>query len=180
MVSSYIEPCVYLRVGASGSGHSRFIHDLAHGCDSNLVNHNGSAKKWFANGYCRKRYSFQPKKRMIAFDGIAQKEMCTASNVVYLAQDEVKKRIDTYIFSLNMSVLGDFDADDVLKYAFGASGHRNHSDMLYERITEIHHMLPDGTVRILASEGAKLVDPIILTRVECLQRQIIRVAGGSQ
>ena len=171
---------MYLRVGASGSGHSRFIHDLADGCDLTRLDNGGSAKKWFANGYGRKRCSFESRKRMVAFDGIAQKEMCTASNLVYLAQDSTKKKVDTYIFSMDMRVLGDFDADDVLKYAFGARGHRKHSDVLYERITEIHHMLPDGTVRILASEGAKLVDPIILTRVECLQRQIIREAGGSQ
>jgi len=182
MVSSYTEPCVYLRVGASGSGHSRFIHDLTDACDLHLLMRlNGTAKRWFANGSCPKRSSFYPTGRIVAFDGISPKQMCTASNVVYIAQDSKKKKINTYVFSLDdrrMKPSCEIDADDVLKYAFGGDGHRNHYDMLYRRITEIHHMLPNGTVRILASEGEKLVHPIVLTRSECLNRQILRLARG--
>jgi hypothetical protein len=176
MTGSYESPYVYLRVGASGSGHTRFIHELANECDLYLYQrHNGHAKNWFTGGSRPKWYSFHPTGRMVAFDGMSPKQMCRASDIVYITQDSSKKKFSTYVFSLDdkyMTTSCEIDADDVLKYAFGSDGYHNHHNMLYKRITEIHHMLPDGTVRILASNGEKLTDPIVLTRIECIQRQV--------
>jgi hypothetical protein len=179
MVVSYDEPHVYLRVGASGSGHTRFIHELAAACDLNLFQrHNGHAKNWFGRGRTIRWTKFHTPETIIAFDDMRPKQMCRASDIVYITQDSKRNKISTYVFSLDdryMTTSGDIDADDALKYAFGNDGYNRHHNMLYKRITEIHHMLPNGTVRILASDGVKLADPIVLTQLECLKRQVSRV-----
>ena len=171
---------MYLRVGASGSGHTRFIQDLSKTCDLKLfTKHTVTANKWF-RGPCQKFSTMVRRckeKKMVAFDNMQQKDMCRASPIVYLNGDD---KIDTYVFSVNdrgMKSCGAVDADDVLRHAFGEGGFDGHSHMLYRKISEIHHMLPDGTVRILACGGAKLADPIVLTRLECMEREVARVCG---
>jgi hypothetical protein len=39
-------------------------------------------------------------------------------------------------------------------------------------ITEIHHILPDGTVRILACNGQKLEEAIVLTADAFMEREM--------
>jgi hypothetical protein len=106
--------------------------------------------------------------------------MCSPSPIVYgFRSCDLPKNMDTIVFSVNdkgLKSTGEVDADDVITHAFGEdNGHHRH--MLYRMITEIHHMLPDGTVRILACGGKKLQDAIVLTPDECMAREIARVGG---
>ena len=167
---------MYLRVGAVGSGHSRFIYDVAK--TRNLTVFSKSSAKTFSGlsqkesemvlGRKRRDSTACARKAMVAFDGIKQKNMCRAGFILFLQADA---EIDTYVFSVYDQGMkkGEVDADDVLRQAFGKVDFE-----LYRKITEIHHMLSDGTIRILACGGAKLADPIVLTYDECLAREVAR------
>ncbi|KAJ1465365.1 hypothetical protein T484DRAFT_1757473 [Baffinella frigidus] len=118
---------------------------------------------------------------MVAFDNIQLKDMCKPSPIVYLFHPSSHFRnIDTWVFSVNdkgMKSCGEVDADDVMRHVFPGGAFEAHSLMLYRNITEIHHMLPDGTVRILACGGKKLDSAIVLTPHACMERETARVRG---
>ena len=115
---------------------------------------------------------------MVAFDNFPAKQMCSPSPIVYGFKNwsNLPKNMDTVVFSMNdkgMKSCGEVDADDVIAHAFGVDN--GHWHMLYRMITEIHHMLPDGTVRILACGGKKLEEAIVLTSDACMARETTRV-----
>jgi hypothetical protein len=169
-----MKPRVYLRVGPSGSGHTRFIKELAETCKLKLFMKHRITPKKFCYGpgstqFCDKVDSCK-QSNMIAFDGFHAKHMCRPSPIVYA---QWPKKTDTIVFSMNdkgMKSCGEIDADDVIAHAFGVDN--GHWHMLYRMITEIHHMLPDGTVRILACGGKQLEEAIVLTPKECMAREI--------
>ena len=168
-----VTPPVYLRVGPGGSGHSRFIHDVCDACDQDLLWHNMTPKK-FINGMPRRtRYRRSKKRTMVAFDDIRPKDMCKASRIVYLFHPSSPcKTVDTWVFSFSdvgMNSCGEVDADDVMRHVFPGEQFEAHRDMLYRNITEVHHMLADGTVRVLAC-GGKLEDAVVLSYRECIKR----------
>jgi hypothetical protein len=129
----------------------------------------------FCNMVCRYRGQ-----KMVAFDNIQPKDMCKPSPIVYWfkpASDLGK--VNTWVFSVNdkgMKAGGEVTADDILKHVFPDGSFEAHSWMLYRNIKEIHHMLPDGTVCILACDGKKLENAIVLTYDECIER--IRGVGS--
>jgi len=47
-------------------------------------------------------------------------------------------------------------------------------------VTEMHHMLPDGTVHMLACDGKKVEEAIVLTPHACMEREIARVLAMGQ
>ena len=71
-----------------------------------------------------------------------------------------------------MKSCGEVSAQDILDHAFGKD--TGHVPRLYHWISEIHHMLPDGTVRILACGGKGLEDPIVLSENQCREREAVR------
>jgi len=167
-----VSPPVYLRVGPSGSGHTRFIHDMCNECNQDLLSRHNMTPKKFINGMPRCRGS--KKRTMVAFDDIRPKDMCKASRVVYLFHPSSPcKTVDTWVFSVRedgMNSCGEVDADDVMRYVFPGGDFEAHRDMLYRNITEVHHMLADGTVRVLACGGKKLEDAVVLSYHECIER----------
>jgi hypothetical protein len=181
-----VGPRVYLRVGGNGSGHTSFIKHVSKTCDLQLFTKptmtafkifHGRSSQFLAQIH---RYK---EKKMLAFDNIRPTQMCQASCMLRLrgSHDDHMKNIDTYVFSINdtgMKSCGEVTADDVLTHAFGTDGLKAHRHVLYNVMTEIHHMLPDGTVRVLACAGEKLVDPLVLTQDECNARVTKRGEGG--
>ena len=67
---------------------------------------------------------------------------------------------------------GELDAEDILVHVFGKEGLEGRLTIMYNKITEIHHMLPDGNVRMLACGGKKLEDTIVLSYAECIERVV--------
>jgi hypothetical protein len=172
----FIPPKIYLRVGPGGSGHTNFIEDLAKACDLELFTHRGMTPRKFCYGPGSARFNTKlqrcKKKKMLAFDNCRSKDMCSEVPIVLSFHwDGMSHILDTIVLSVNdkgMKSSGEVDADEVLRHAF-PYGDVEHC-RLYPKITEIHHMLPDGTVRILASAGKKLQDPIVLSALECIER----------
>jgi hypothetical protein len=180
-------PRVYLRVGPDGSGHTRFITHLSETFNLQLFTKHSITPTKFCKGpgstqFCAKvNRCNQPK--MVAFDNFQAKHMCSPSPIVYGFKNwsNLPKNMDMVVFSMNdkgMKSCGEVDADDVITHAFGKDN--GHWHMLYRMITEIHHMLPDGTVRILACGGKKLEEAIVLTSDACMARETTRVDGLGQ
>jgi hypothetical protein len=113
-------------------------------------------------------------KTMVAFDGIQPQDMCKAFPIVYLFNPSSNcGTIGTWVFSVRdngMHPRRGVDADDVMSYVFPGGAFEAHSDMLYRNITEVHHMLADGTVRVLACGGGKLEDAVVLSYDESIER----------
>ena len=121
---------------------------------------------------------------MVAFDNFTPAHMCSPSPIVYSFHwDNIRaENLRAVVFSLNdkgMKSCGKIDSDDVLRYAFPKGAVQAHIWMLYRQIAEIHHMLSDGTVRVLATNKRKLENPIILTQSECIERETTRVRIGN-
>jgi hypothetical protein len=177
-------PRVYLRVGPDGSGHTRFIKHLSETYDLQLFMKHTITPKKFCYGpgnqqfYEKVKRCEQPK--MVAFDNFRVKDMCKPSPIVYgfKKYNSLPKHMDMVVFSMNdkgMNSCGEVDADDVLRHVFPKGAFEAHSWMLYRMIAEIHHMLPDGTVRILAVGGKKLDEAIVLTPDACMARETVRM-----
>jgi hypothetical protein len=127
-------------------------------------------------------------KKMVAFDntpvkkmGYANttvKNMCFIKNLKSLDHEpkcDRRTRVDTWVFSVNdegMKLSGNDDAEDILVHLFGKDDLEFRRGTLYNLVTEIHRMLPDGTVRILACGGKKLQDTIVLSYDECIERAV--------
>ena len=122
---------------------------------------------------------------MVAFDNFTPAHMCAPSPIVYSFHnwnDIRAENLRAVVFSLNdkgVKSCGEIDSDDVLRYAFPNGAAHYHNDMLYHQIAEIHQMLSDGTVRVLATNGKKLENPIVLTQSECIERETTRVRIGN-
>ncbi|KAJ1463625.1 hypothetical protein T484DRAFT_1758689 [Baffinella frigidus] len=122
------------------------------------------------------RYNGQ---KMVAFDNIQPKDMCKTSPFVKWFPYPCIGTVNTWVFSVNdkgMKSCGEVTADNILRHVFSDGAFETHSGMLYRNIKEIHHMLPDGTVRVLACDGKKLEDAIVLTYDECIKR--VRYGGS--
>jgi hypothetical protein len=176
-------PHVYLRVGPSGSGHTRFIQELSNTRNLQLFMKHTVTPTKFRSGVGSTRFCEMVDRckepNMIAFDDFKASGMCRPHPIVYARWPT---RTDTIVFSMNdkgMKSCGEVDADDVLRHAFPKGAFEAHSWMLYRMITEIHHMQADGKVRILACGGKKLEDAIVLTPEECIAREIKRVKDRS-
>ena len=117
--------------------------------------------------------------KMLAFDNCHAKEMCSAAPIEYnFHWNGLVNEFHTVVFSINdsgMKPCAEIDADDLLRHAFPKQFDEK-KIMLYSKILEIHHMLSDGTVRILAYGGKKLEDPIVVTETECLERILVGAA----
>jgi hypothetical protein len=115
-------------------------------------------------------------KKMVAFDNIQAKQMCTSwyfKRLDGFLEGNSLKGVDTWVFSVNdkeMKSCGEVDAEEILIHAFGSEDVKYRRFMLYKNITEIHHMMSDGTVRILSCDGKKLDEAIVLTHEECIER----------
>jgi len=116
---------------------------------------------------------------MVAFDGIQPPDMCTASPIVYLFHPSSNcGTVDTWVFSARDDGMrsrrgpGEDDADDVMRYVFPGGAFEAHRRTLYRNITEVHHMLADGTVRVLACGGKKLEAAVVLSYDECVTRAV--------
>jgi len=113
---------------------------------------------------------------MVAFDDTQPKDMCKASPIVYLPHPSSNcETVDTWVFSVRddwMRPCGEVDADDVMRYVFPGGAFEAHSCMLYQNITEVHHMLANGTVRVLAYGGKKLEEAVVLSYDECIKRAV--------
>ena len=157
-------PRVYLRVGPSGS--AEFIEHIAE--ISNLELH--MKKNMTPRKYCRgpggqrfcEKIQKSHKQVMVAFDNFTPAHMCSPSPIVYSFHwDNIRaENLHTVVFSLNdkgMKSCGEIDSDDVLRHAFPNGAAQAHIWMLYRQIAEIHHMLSDGTVRVLATERSSRV-----------------------
>jgi hypothetical protein len=182
------KPAVYLRVGPDGS-HAQFIQDVSEKCKLKLFNrrcrtprsmfHGRSTK---INENYKKTIGRCKEPKMVAFNNISVKHMCTSWPFKCLdgwMQHELQN-IDTWIFSVNdkgMKSCGEIDAQDILLHVFGSDDLKGRISMLYQNITEIHHMLPDGTVRILSCDSNKLQDAIVLTYSECMERVRVGAKG---
>ena len=128
-------------------------------------------------------------KKMVAFDNTPVKKMryanttvknmCFIKNLKFLDHEpkcDNRKSVDTWIFSVNdtgMKLSGNDDAEDILVHLFGKDDLESRRSTLYNLVTEIHNMLPDGTVRVLACGGKKLEDPIVLSYEECIERVVL-------
>ena len=175
-------PHFYLRVGPCGSGSTRFIRDLATKCDMTLfTKHSRTPIKMFH----RQPTKFEDTvgrfegKKMVAFDDTPVKNMCSCRTFKhldrYLLTCNSLKGINTWVFSVNdkgTKSSGELDAEDILVHVFGKEGLEGRLTIMYNKITEIHHMLPDGNVRILACGGKKLEDTIVLSYAECIERVV--------
>ena len=134
---------------------------------------------------------------MVAFDNTPVKKMryanTTVKNMCFIKNLKMldfepkcnnRKSVDTWVFSINdkeMKLSGEDDAEDILLHLFGkddlGDGWESRRGTLYNLVTEIHHMLPDGTVRVLASGGKKLQDAIVLSYDECIERVVEPLMG---
>ena len=169
----------YIRVGPSGAGHTDFIQHLSNTCNLRLFSKQGMTPKKYCYGPGGDRFCSQILKckqpKMLAFNDCRAKDMCRPSPIVYnFGSSNLHQDLHTVVFSVNdkgMKSCGEVDADDILKHAFPNGAFEAHSHMLYQNIFEIHHMLTDGTVRIMACGGKKLQDPLMLTKNECLARE---------
>jgi len=182
---------IYIRIGPSGSGHTRFIRDLAMKCDMKLFTKRTRTPYKLLN---RQTTKFEKmiaqctEKKMVAFDntpvkkmGYANttvKNMCFIKNLKSLDHEpkcDRRTRVDTWVFSVNdegMKLSGNDDSEDILVHLFGKDDLESRRGTLYNLVTEIHRMLPDGTVRILACGGKKLQDIIVLSYDECIERAV--------
>jgi hypothetical protein len=172
---------VYLRVGPTGSGHTKFIHDLSKVCNLQLfMKHTITPRKFYRGMGCRKFCKMVDKfklPKMVAFDNFKTKDMCSHFAVIhnFTTWKHLPKKMDMIVFSVNDKGLksnGAVDADDVITHVFGEDN--GYNSELLKAITEIHHMLPDGTVRILAIGGEKLENALVLTADECMAREVAR------
>ena len=174
---------VYLRVGPSSPGHGNFIRYMAKACNLQLFCKNGMTPKKFCYGPGSARFNNKAlkckKPKMLAFDDCRAKDMCAVAPIEYnFHWNGLINDFKTVVFSINDTALkscADIDADDLLRYAFPDECNEKRT-LLYNKILEIHHMLPDGKVRILASGGKKLEDPIEVTETECLERILVGAA----
>ena len=174
-------PFVYLRVGPSASsGHTDFIDHMARKHDLQLFsksditpvkiidNVKGGMRFW-------NKINRYKGKKMVAFDNIDAKHMVQVGKLKRLGSVSNFEDVDAWVFSINdkgMKSCGEVSIQDILDHAFGKD--TGHFPRLLRWFSEIHHMLPDGTVRILACRGEKLEEPIVLTEYECLQRESVR------
>jgi hypothetical protein len=183
---------VYIRVGPSGSGHTRFIRDIATKCDMKLFTKRTRTPFKLLN---RQTTKFEKmiadctEKKMVAFDNTPVKKMryanTTLNNMCFVKNLKMldfepkcdrRTSVDTWVFSVNdkgMKLSGNDDAEDILVHLFGKDDLESRRDILYNLVTEIHYMLPNGTVRILASGGKKLEAAIVLSYDECIERVVL-------
>ena len=183
---------IYIRVGPSGSGHTRFIEDLATKCDMKLFTKRTRTPFKLFN---RQTTKFEKmiadckEKKMVAFDNTlvknmryantTVKNMCFIKNLKFLDMEpkcDNRRRVDTWVFSVNdkgMKSSGEDDAEDILVHLFGKYELEYRRKDVYNLVTEIHHMRPTGTVRILASGGKKLEAAIVLSYDECIERVVL-------
>ena len=126
---------------------------------------------------------------MVAFDNTPVKKMryanTTVNNMCFFKNLKMldfepkcdrRTSVDTWVFSVNdkgMKLSGNDDAEDILVHLFGKDDLESRRDILYNLVTEIHYMLPNGTVRILASGGKKLEAAIVLSYDECIERVVL-------
>ena len=180
----FTPPKIYLRVGPTGSGHTSFIKNVARTCELKLFSKRTmTPMKIFHARFSHMFHNFihSKGKKMVAFDNTQAKHMCTPRPFKFFG-NRTYGDIDTWIFSINdngMKKCGEIDANDVLAHAFSEDLRTGDGLMarridMYLYITEIHHMLPDGSVRILASGGKKLQDPIVLSALECIERVCVQ------
>jgi hypothetical protein len=174
---------VYLRVGLNGSGHTRFIQDLGKMCGLKCFNKKiRTPLKTFhrRSTQFEKAIGLYEGEKMVAFDNTPAKQMCNLRtfknlNGGCLTCDSIRNGIDTWVFSVNQSGMkssGDIDIDDILVHVFGKDELQGRRNIFYRNITEVHHMLADGTVRVLACDGKKLEDAIVLSYNECIKRVV--------
>ena len=174
---------VYLRVGPTSPAHGNFIRFMAKACNLQLFCKNGMTPKKFCYGPGSARFNNKALKcktpKMLAFDNCFAKDMCDVAPIEYnFHWNGLVNDFKTVVFSVNDTGLNQFseiDADDLLRHVFP-----NEFDckkmMLYSKVSEIHHIMPDGTVRILFCEGKKLEDPVVVTETECLERILVGAA----
>jgi len=172
---------IYIRVGPSGSGHTRFIQDLATKCDMKLFTKRTRTPFKLLNRQptkFEKMIAHCKEKKMVAFDNTPVKNMCFIKNLKSLNFEpkwDRRARVDTWVFSVNdkgMKSSGENDAEDILVHLFGKDELESRRGTLYNLITEIHHMLSDGTVRVLACSGKKLEDAVVLSYEKCIERVV--------
>ena len=72
-----------------------------------------------------------------------------------------------------MKSSGEADAENILVHLFGKDELESRQSVMYNLITEIQHVLPNGKVRILACGGKKLEDAIVLSHKECTDRMVV-------
>ena len=174
---------VYLRVGPTSPGHGNFIRYMAKACNLQLFCKKGLTPKKICHGPGSSRFNNKALNckfpKMLAFDNCHAKEMCSVAPIEYnFHWNGFVNNFKTVVFSINdtgMKSCAEIDADDLLRHAFPNECDEKKT-MLYSKILEIHHMLPDGTVRILACGGKKLEDPIVVTETECLERILVGAA----
>jgi hypothetical protein len=174
---------VYLRVGLNGSGHTRFIQDLGKMCGLKCFNKKSRTPlKTFhrRSTQFEKAIGLYEGEKMVAFDNTSAKQMCNLRtfknlNGGCLTCDSIRNGIDTWVFSVNQSGMkssGDIDIDDILVHVFGKDELQGRRNIFFRNVTEVHHMLADGTVRVLACDGKKLEDAIVLSYNECIKRVV--------
>jgi hypothetical protein len=173
-------PRVYLRVGPNAPEHTTFIEHLGNQNDLRIFRKNGMTPVKVLTSlkggtrFCNEVRRYKGKK-MVAFDNIDAKHMVRVGKLKRLGGHPFED-VDAWVFSINdkgMKSCGEVSTQDILDHSFGKD--TGHVPRLYHWISEIHHMLPDGTVRILARGCKELEDPIVLTEMECLERETIRV-----
>ena len=173
---------IYIRVGPSGSGHTRFIQDLATKCDMKLFTKRTRTPFKLLNRQptkFEKMIAHCKEKKMVAFDNTPVKNMCFIKNLKSLNFEpkwDRRARVDTWVFSVNdkgMKSSGEDDAEDILVHLFGKYELEYRREDVYNRVTEIHKILPDGTVHVLACGGKKLEAAIVLSYDECIERVVL-------
>ena len=174
-------PFVYLRVGPSASsGHTDFIDHMARKHDLKLFAKSGITPVKIINNvkggirFYNKIRRYKGNK-MVAFDNIDAKHMVRVGRLKRMGSSGNFEDVDAWVFSINdkgMKSCGEVSTQDILDHAFGKN--TGHVPRLFSWFSEIHHILPNGTVRILACRGEKLEEPIVLTQQECLERETVR------
>jgi hypothetical protein len=174
-------PSVYLRVGPSGSGHTQFINGAVMMCGFKLFPAgSGTPLKMFHRnpGKFEEDVGKCKVKKMVAFDnihlnhGIKSFKSLNGIGLTYTNLNGV----DTMCFSVmssklsNMKEDNEADAGDVLDFVFGCRELESRHHTMYENVTEIHHLLGNGTVRVLACDKKKLTGTVVVSHEECLDR----------
>ena len=171
---------VYLRVGPTSPGHGNFIRYMAKACNLQLFCKNGMTPKKICYGpgsSCFNNKALKCKNpKMLAFEDCRSKDMCDVAPIQYnFHWNGLINDFKTAVFSINDTGMNLCAEIDLLRHAF-PNEFDEKKTMLYSKILEINHMLPNGTVRILACGGKKLEDPIVVTETECLERILVRTA----
>ena len=172
---------IFLRVGPSAP-HTDFVEHIAMTHNLQLFANVNMTPRKFCYGPGSARFNAKvlkcKKPKILAFDSFHAKDMCDPAPIKYNFHwnGEIQD-LHTVVFTVNdkgMKSGAEVDADDVLRHVFQNGDFEHHRCMLYRNISEIHHMLSDGTVKILACGGKKLEDPIVLTEKQCLERETAR------